>query len=123
MKRFINLVIVFSVLPLTAHSESLAEQENYKSIESNYKKSDQELNFLYKKQINEYIKEGGEFYGQNESRDIFLKRSQQAWIKTRDADCNYETYESRKGTGYSSIYLKCLLDKTNERIKYLKENN
>jgi len=68
-------------------------------------------------------KRGGAFYGQNESRDIYLKKSQQAWIKIKDADCAYETYESKKGTGFQSIYLQCLLEKTNSRIEYLKRNN
>ncbi|MEH3827989.1 lysozyme inhibitor LprI family protein [Enterobacter roggenkampii] len=41
----------------------------------------------------------------------------------RDASCDYETYESKTGTVFSSIYEKCLLDKTNERIEYLKKFN
>ncbi|ELY7390578.1 hypothetical protein SOJ80_000744 [Cronobacter universalis] len=40
----------------------------------------------------------------------------------RDASCNYETYESRTGAGFQ-VYIKCLLDKTNERIRYLKLYN
>ncbi|WP_261372801.1 lysozyme inhibitor LprI family protein [Yersinia mollaretii] len=39
----------------------------------------------------------------------------------RDTSCNYETYESQKGTVFSSIYEQCLLDKTNKRVRYLKE--
>ena len=41
----------------------------------------------------------------------------------RDASCDYETYESKAGAAFSSIYEKCLLDKTNERIEYLKKYN
>ena len=40
----------------------------------------------------------------------------------RDADCDYETYESQSGTGFQTIYIKCLLDKTKERIKFLEDN-
>ncbi|HED5890028.1 TPA: DUF1311 domain-containing protein, partial [Salmonella enterica] len=78
---------------------------------------------LYKIKIQQYKNEGADFYGQVESRDIYLKKSQQIWIKMRDASCNYETYESRTGTGFSSIYTQCLFEKTNERIKYLKQND
>jgi uncharacterized protein YecT (DUF1311 family) len=73
--------------------------------------------------MKEYQKEGAAFYGQEKPKDIYLKKAQQAWLKMRDVSCDYETYESQKGSGFSSIYKQCLLDKTNERIKYLKENN
>lgn len=115
--------LVLSLLPLSSLAISQDEELSYVSIKSNYNDLDKELNDLYKSQIQEYKKEGGMFYGQSESRDIFLKKSQQVWIEMRDASCDYETYESRAGTGFSGIYTKCLLDKTNERIKYLKENN
>lgn len=85
--------------------------------------ADKELNHIYTIQLQEYKKEGAEFYGQTQSRDVYLKKSQLAWIKMRDASCDYETYESRTGTGFAAIYEKCLLDKTNERIKYLRLNN
>ncbi|CAK9886247.1 MAG: hypothetical protein XXXJIFNMEKO3_02675 [Candidatus Erwinia impunctatus] len=98
------------------------EQENYNKLKVEYDKSDGALNNLYKKQLDKFKKEGGEYYGQKESKDIYLIKAQQAWVRIRDADCNYETYESKTGTGFSSIYLKCLLDKTNERIDYLKNN-
>lgn len=98
------------------------EEINYDSISKEYAKADAELNALYKKQINEFKDQGADFYGQKESRDVFLKKAQQVWIKMRDASCDYETYESKTGTGFSSIYKKCQLDKTNERIIYLKDN-
>jgi uncharacterized protein YecT (DUF1311 family) len=99
------------------------EQGNYVKISEEYKKADRKLNEIYANQVNEYQKEGAAFYGQEKSKDIYLKNAQQAWVKMRDASCDYETYESHKGTGFSSIYEQCLLDKTNERVKYLKENN
>lgn len=92
-------------------------------IKNAYLKADAELNSVYKRQIQEYKKEGADFYGQNESKDVYLKKSQQAWIKLRDADCDYETYESKTGTAFSREYEQCLLEKTNERMKYLRKNN
>jgi len=123
MRKIAKLIIVIGVVPLFVCAMSQDEQENYINIENKYIKLDQELNDLYKYQIKEYKEEGGEFYGESDSRDVFLKRSQQIWIKMRDADCNYETYESKKGAGFQSIYTQCLLNKTNDRIKYLKDNN
>ncbi|SUG14268.1 Uncharacterized protein conserved in bacteria [Salmonella enterica subsp. arizonae] len=54
---------------------------------------------------------------------MFTEKIPTSLDKMRDASCNYETYESRTGTGFSSIYTQCLLDKTKERIKYLKKIN
>lgn len=121
MKKVIILALTVFVLSPIAKADSSSEQINYEQIKGAYSKADTELNSVYNKQIQEYKKEGTEFYGQNEPRDIYLKKSQLAWIKMRDASCDYETYESKTGTAFSSIYEKCLLDKTNERIEYLKK--
>ena len=123
MKKIIMLALAALVLSSLAQADSSSERINYEKIKSAYSKADAELNSVYKQQIQEYKKEGAEFYGQSESRDIYLKKSQLAWIKMRDASCDYETYESKTGTAFSSIYEKCLLDKTNERIEYLKQFN
>lgn len=122
-----NILSAFILCFITLSSQVQAilndEQKYYNKVNSDYIKSDKELNELYKIKIKQYKKDGAGFYGQVEPRDIYLKKSQQAWIKMRDASCNYETYESRTGTGFSSIYTQCLLDKTNERIKYLNQND
>lgn len=123
MKKVIILALTVFVLSPIAKADSSSEQINYEQIKGAYSKADTELNSVYNKLIQEYKKEGAEFYGQNEPRDIYLKKSQLAWIKMRDASCDYETYESKTGTAFSSIYEKCLLDKTNERIEYLKKFN
>lgn len=123
MKKNIMLALAVLVLSPLAQADSSSELINYEKIKNAYSKADAELNFVYKQQIQEYKKEGAGFYGQSESRDIYLKKSQLAWIKMRDASCDYETYESKTGTAFSSIYEKCLLDKTNERIEYLKQFN
>lgn len=124
MKLILNIsVLLLNFMFTPAHAEVSDEQENFNKINESYLKADNELNSLYKIQIQQYKNEGADFYGQVESRDVYLKKSQQIWIKMRDASCNYETYESRTGTGFSSIYTQCLLEKTNERIKYLKQSN
>lgn len=119
--KFIMFMSCFFSFSIYAMSED--EGDNYLKISEKYKKADGELNEIYTHQMTEYKKEGAAFYGQEKSKDIYLKKAQQAWVKMRDASCDYETYESQRGTGFSSIYEQCLLDKTNERVKYLKENN
>lgn len=121
--KYIYLTLAALISSSFAKADSSSELINYGKIKNAYSKADAELNFVYKQQILEYKKEGAEFYGQSESRDIYLKKSQLAWIKMRDASCDYETYESKTGAAFSSIYEKCLLDKTNERIEYLKQFN
>ncbi|HHR4013904.1 TPA: lysozyme inhibitor LprI family protein [Salmonella enterica] len=123
MKKVIMLALTVFVLSPIAKADSSSEQINYEQIKSAFSKADAELNSVYKQQIQKYKDEGAGFYGQSESRDIYLEKSQLAWIKMRDASCDYETYESKTGTAFSSIYEKCLLDKTNERIEYLKKFN
>ncbi|EDQ7846433.1 DUF1311 domain-containing protein, partial [Salmonella enterica subsp. houtenae] len=111
MKNILGaFILLFIILTSQAQAISNDEQKHYNKVNSDYIKSDKELNKLYKIKIQQYKKEGADFYGQVESRDIYLKKSQQVWIKMRDASCNYETYESRTGTGFSSIYIQCLLD-------------
>ncbi|EOI5798272.1 lysozyme inhibitor LprI family protein [Cronobacter dublinensis] len=121
------LGVVFNSLFLICYAAQAAssdyEQEYYRKINGDYLMADKELNHIYIIQLQEYKKEGAKFYGQAQSRDVYLEKSQLAWIKMRDASCDYETYESRTGTGFAAIYEKCLLDKTNERIKYLNLNN
>ncbi|WP_105639814.1 lysozyme inhibitor LprI family protein [Cronobacter dublinensis] len=121
------LGVVFNSLFLICYAAQAAssdyEQEYYRKINGDYLMADKELNHIYIFQLQEYKKEGAKFYGQAQFRDVYLKKSQLAWIKMRDASCDYETYESRTGTGFAAIYEKFLLDKTNERIEYLKLNN
>lgn len=114
-------LIVLLFIPFFVSAMSEGEMELYSKYEHEYKLADQELNVLYKKLIDEYKNDGAGIVGQEKSRDFYLKIAQREWIKMRDASCDYETYESKTGTGFSTIYEKCLLDKTKERIKYLKD--
>lgn len=121
--KCISLTFAALILSPIAKADSPSERVNFERLKDAYSKADAELNSVYRQQIQEYKKEGAGFYGQIESRDIYLKKSQLAWIKMRDASCDYETYESKTGAAFYSIYEKCLLDKTNERIEYLKKYN
>ncbi|WP_166482716.1 lysozyme inhibitor LprI family protein [Scytonema sp. UIC 10036] len=63
-----------------------------------YQAADKRLNEVYKKVTSSLI---------NEQRQIFVS-AQQAWIKFRDNNCNFETYGSRDGTGYEIFRNGCL---------------
>lgn len=102
---------------------SKSEVDMYTCFSRELSNKDRELNNLYQDLMVRYKKDGPWPLSNIPSRDVYLKKVQLIWIKYRDTSCNYETYESNGGTGFSTIYEKCLLDKTIERIKYLKELN
>jgi uncharacterized protein YecT (DUF1311 family) len=77
-----------------------------------YKKSDAELNTVYK-QVMAKLNDEGE--------RAALRAAQQAWIKFRDAECEFESYENKGGTIYPLVYNGCLTALTRERTKQLRE--
>ena len=50
-----------------------------------------------------------------------LKTAQQAWLKFRDAECDFESFQNRGGTIYGLIYVSCQTSLTIERAKGLRE--
>ena len=59
-------------------------------------------------------------YNQSEPELIkFLKVSQNDWRAYMESTCRVETYYSRGGTGFDSIWNACLEAKTNERASFL----
>ena len=49
----------------------------------------------------------------------YLEKSQASWEKYEVSSCKFETYDSRDGSGFYSIWNECLESKINERISYL----
>ncbi|WP_312311494.1 lysozyme inhibitor LprI family protein [Atlantibacter sp.] len=76
---------------------------------SEYKKADSELNAAYKKIFT---------LASKQQHDI-LKNAQNAWIKLRDADCDFIASGVEGGSIQPMIYSQCLTDKTRERTAYL----
>ena len=74
-----------------------------------YQKADSELNAAYKKV---YALASKEQHG-------LLKNAQNAWIKLRDADCDFIASGVEGGSIQPMIYSQCLTDKTRERSAYL----
>ena len=77
-----------------------------------YKKADAELNSVYKQLMSKLTDEG---------HKALLKTAQQAWIKYRDANCEFEAYLNRGGTIYPLVYTGCLSTMTTARTKELRE--
>ena len=77
-----------------------------------YKKADADLNAVYKQLMTKIDDEG---------ERTSLKAAQLAWIKFRDADCEFEAYQNKGGTIYPLIYDGCLTTLTRARTKQLRE--
>lgn len=80
MKKIIILTFTTLLLSQNVSADSQSEHNNHQEIKRMYSKADAELNSLYRRQVQEYKTEGAGFYGQIESRDIYLIKSQLAWI-------------------------------------------
>ncbi|SDH31170.1 Uncharacterized conserved protein YecT, DUF1311 family [Pseudomonas flavescens] len=96
-----------------------AEPEMYECLNAELKKSDAELNTAYQSLLSRYEKNSAQSRSTAETQDIHLKHAQRAWIKMRDASCDFETYESKTGSGFGAIHTACLLKQTQDRVEYL----
>ena len=93
-----------------ANAQTTAEMRDCAGRE--YKKADDELNRVYRQVMSKLEDEG---------HKTALKTAQQAWIKYRDANCEYESYLNRGGTIYPVVYTGCLTGMTINRVKELRE--
>ena len=78
-----------------------------------YKQADDELNRVYRKLMAKI--------GNDEGRKTALKTAQQAWIKYRDANCDFASYLNRGGTIEPVIRYNCMTSMTVSRTKELRE--
>jgi len=99
---------------------SRTESEIYECMQEQLKVADAELNASYKSLVAQYRDNGAPAGGKTESQDSYLQEAQIAWIKLRDASCQFETYDSIMGNGFGTIHTACLLKHTRERTQYLK---
>jgi uncharacterized protein YecT (DUF1311 family) len=79
--------------------------------DSKYTKADAELNRVYQ----ELMRASG-------GRDQKLKSAQLAWLKFRDAQCDYEASFNEGGSMQPMTYSFCLADVTKARTKQLRES-
>jgi uncharacterized protein YecT (DUF1311 family) len=74
-------------------------------------KADAELNKVYR----ELMKDAGTTEGAK------LRAAQLAWLKFRDAHCDYESVGNKGGSIYPMVVSFCLARVTNDRVKQLRE--
>lgn len=91
----------------------------YECLNAELKKFDAQLNTAYQNLLSRYEKNSVQSSSTAETQHIHLKNAQRAWIKMRDASCDFETYESRTGSGFGTIHTACLLKQTQQRVEYL----
>lgn len=102
-----------------ACSSAATETEMYECLKHQLKEADIALNKAYKTLAVRY-KDNEPSPAQGiKPQGSYLKEAQIAWIKLRDKGCDFETYESITGSGFGTIYIACLLEKTQERVDYL----
>ena len=79
--------------------------------QQSYQTVDKQLNQVYQQVISSI---------KGEQKQL-LTTAQQAWIKFRDNNCNFETYLNRGGTGYEIFRNGCLERLTQQRTKDLRD--
>jgi len=76
-----------------------------------YRQADDELNKVYRALMLKLDDEG---------HKASLKTAQQAWLKYRDSNCDFESYLNRGGSIYSVVVSDCMTSMTISRTKELK---
>ncbi len=93
-----------------ANAQTTAEMRDCTNRE--YKQADDELNKVYRQLISKLDDAG---------HKAALKTAQLAWIKYRDANCEFESYLYRGGTIEPVIRYNCMTSMTVSRTKELRE--
>ncbi|MDF5725755.1 MAG: lysozyme inhibitor LprI family protein [Rhizonema sp. PD37] len=78
--------------------------------QQSYQAADKQLNQVYRQVISNL---------NGEARQL-LNTAQQAWIRFRDNNCDFEVYDNRGGTGYEIFRNGCLERVTKQRTKDLR---
>ena len=104
-----------AVSPLSAQDDtscvkSMYQVQRQRCARLAYEKSDRELNSVWKKVISQLS-------GNEKER---LIDRQLAWIDERDATCDRETQDNRRGSGYRIFLNDCLRRVTIERTEVLR---
>jgi uncharacterized protein YecT (DUF1311 family) len=116
MRRY-ALLVLFAMAPISiAKADDCANATDQVTMDNcaaaDAKKSDAELNALYK-QIRQRLKSDG-------ATTKLLVHSQQAWVAFRDAECDFSTSGVAGGTAYPMIRDICIDGLTQQRIKDFK---
>ena len=76
-----------------------------------FRKADAGLNKIYRQLMNDA----------GPAEKVKLRAAQLAWIKFRDAHCDYEALGNKGGSIYPMVYSFCLAEVTRERTKQFEE--
>jgi len=71
--------------------------------------------------LNKYYKELQKQQSSAEDKKV-LRDAQRAWIKYRDANCEFEALPMKNGSGWTTLHLECILTMTKQRAKELKDS-
>ncbi len=92
------------------NAQSTVDMGNCAGVE--YQKADAELNRVYKQLMASL---------EDREYEEALKTAQQAWLKYRDAHCDFRAFQNRSGTIYTVVHRTCLTTMTRARTKELQE--
>jgi len=116
MRRLLFLVLVVMAPVSVARADDCTNAVDQRTMnecaDKAYKKSDAELNALYK-QIKQRLKG-------NVDGTKLLIAAQRAWVTFRDAECKFSTSAVSGGSVYPAIYAGCVDRLTKTRIDDLK---
>ena len=87
------------------------QQELNQCASRAFQKADAELNKLYQ----QLMKDAGA------AEKAKLRAAQLAWIKFRDAHCEYEAFSNTGGSIYPMVYSFCLAELTGQRSEQFRE--
>jgi len=105
-----------NILPVSAQKQSICQgkrsnMEYKECVRAEYKKSDRELNLVWKQVISQMS---------GDAKERLIDR-QLAWIENRDTACDRETQDNRRGSGYRAFLNLCLRRVTIERTEFLRD--
>ena len=119
MRSLSIAIVLFLILPgaYTAQTtdpckDAQSTFEMKQCAAKKFKQADDELNTVYRRLMAKLDDEG---------HKTSLKTAQQAWLKYRDTNCEFESYLNRGGTIYSLVVSDCMTVMTTSRTSEMKE--
>lgn len=106
--RLVAIAVAFSALTRPASAQTQLEMNIQAGTA--FHRADTELNALYRDLVAKIDAQG----------KAALRNAQQAWLKFRDAECDFETRDAEGGSIHPMVMNQCLEDLTRQRNQQLK---
>lgn len=118
-------VILFMAMSSVVFSQECPENDgstwcSTQRSQLKYEFADDNLNKIYRKLLKTMEKPAGEYLDYPSLKKKFIE-SQRQWIRFRDTECDAWYILNEAGTGRNVDHLECLVMRTHDRIKQLKE--